>query len=280
VAQARKRLATALAVAGKEPSALESRLLVEGATGLTPLALVTLASRQLGEAPARLLQEFANRRLSSEPVSRILGKNGFYGLDLHVEPDVLDPRADTETLVSAALMQLASQETSCPRILDLGTGSGAILCALLEARPDAFGVGVDISRSACALAFKNLAHCGFSGRSGVIRGDWTQPLVGTFDLIVSNPPYISHDEITSLDHEVVRHDPALALDGGPDGLDAYRRIATELNRLLRRGGAACFEFGWRQAADVTDILAGAGYGGTRILRDNGGRDRVAVVQSQ
>ncbi len=134
-----------------------------------------------------------------------------------------------------------------PRILDLGTGSGAILCALLEARPDAFGVGVDISRSACALASKNLAHCGFSNRSGVVLGDWALPLAGAFDLIVSNPPYISHDEITSLDHEVLGHDPMLALDGGADGLDAYRRIASELKRLLRHdGGVACLEIGWRQ----------------------------------
>jgi release factor glutamine methyltransferase len=233
----------------------------------------------LGEGPARLLQEFAARRLSSEPVSRILGKSGFYGLDLHVEPDVLDPRADTETLVSAALALLESQKISHPRVLDLGTGSGAILCAILDARPDSFGIGVDISKSACALAQKNLAHCGLSRRGAVICGDWTQPLLGAFDLIVSNPPYISHDEITSLDHEVIGHDPMLALDGGRDGLEPYRLIAGDMKRLLRRGGAACFEIGWRQAADVADILQTAGYGGAQIKKDNGGRDRVLAIQA-
>lgn len=280
MAQARKRLASALAAAGKEPSGLEARLLVEGATGLTSLALVTSAHLKLGKGPARLLEEFASRRLSSEPVSRILGKSGFYGLDLFVEPDVLDPRADTEALVNAALTQLESMKTSRPLIVDLGTGSGAILCALLATRPDAFGVGVDFSAAACALASKNLAHCGFAERSEVIRGDWTRPLSGSFDLIVSNPPYISHDEIIGLDKEVLGHDPKLALDGGPDGLDAYRRIACELKRLLRVGGAACLEIGWMQAGGVASLLASAGFDTPQILQDSGGRDRVAVVHSR
>jgi release factor glutamine methyltransferase len=280
LAQARRRLTAALSSAGKEPSALESRLLLEAATGLTSLALVNCADRHLGESPARLLGEFAARRLSSEPVTRIIGKSGFYGLDLYVGPDVLDPRADTEILVNAALAQLELLKISCPRILDLGTGSGAILCALLAARPDAVGVGVDISWSACALAHKNLAHCGFSRRSEVICGDWSHSLrTGCFDLIVSNPPYISHDEIISLDHEVSGHDPMLALDGGLDGLDAYRGIAGELKRLLRGAGAACLEFGWTQACDVAGILAEAGYPDVQILQDNGGRDRVANVLS-
>lgn len=279
MAQARQRLAAALAAAGKEPAALESRLLIEGATGLTPLALITLAERPLGRGAAKLLQQYAARRLDSEPVSRILGRSGFYGLDLRIEPDVLDPRADTETLVSAALAILESKNCANPRILDLGAGSGAILCALLDGRRDAFGVGVDISWAACSLARQNLAHCGLCERSSVIRGDWTQPLGGAFDLIVSNPPYIAQAEIATLEREVAAFDPILALDGGADGLDPYRLIARELKRLLRSGGAAVFEIGWRQADGVADIFETAGFSGANILKDSGGRDRVVTIEA-
>jgi release factor glutamine methyltransferase len=252
---------------------------MEEATGSNPLGLMAGADRNLGQDAAGRLEKYAARRLGGEPVSRILGRSGFYGLDLHIGPDVLDPRADTETLVNIALAKLNSKELANPHILDLGTGSGAILSALLDAREDAFGVGVDISATACARARQNLAHCGFSDRSSVICGDWTRALRGQFDLIVSNPPYISQSELAALDREVIAFDPILALDGGTDGLDPYRWIAPELNRLLRPGGAACLEIGWRQAADVTQILKDAGFREARISTDCGGRDRVVAVDA-
>lgn len=275
--QARKKLATALAAAGKEPAALESRHLIEEATGLTPLALLMEGERRLGDDAATLLQLYAVRRLAGEPVSRIIGRSGFYGLNLRVDEDVLDPRADTETLVDAALALLERKKIAEPRILDLGTGSGAILCALLHCREDAFGVGVDLSMKACALTRHNLALCGLSDRSAILCGDWTQALRGPFDLIVSNPPYIAGHEIASLEPEVAAFDPMLALDGGADGLDPYRWIASDLKRLLERGGGACFEIGWRQAADVRAILAGAGFPDATILTDGGKRDRVVAI---
>ncbi len=252
---------------------------MEEATGLTPLALLTDAERHLGHGAATLLQQFAARRLAGEPVSRILGRSGFYGLDLRVEPEVLDPRGDTETLVDAALAILEAKNIVGPRILDLGTGSGAILCALLRCRDDAFGVGVDISPTACAATRRNLAFCGLSQRAGVICGDWTEALQGQFDLIVSNPPYIAHCEIASLEPEVITFDPMLALDGGEDGLVPYRRIASSLKRLLRRGGAACFEIGWRQAADVAHILLVEGFSDARTFTDGGRRDRVVAIEA-
>ena len=279
MAHARQKLAAAFTAAGKEAAGLESRLLLQAATGLTPLALATCADESLlDQASAALLGDYASRRVAGEPVSRILGRSGFYGLNLHVAPDVLDPRADTETLVNAALALLDVRKMTQPRILDLGVGSGAILCALLDARPDAFGVGVDISSGACALARQNLAHCGLSERSAVVRGDWTDALSGRFDLIVSNPPYISHSEFAALEPEVIAFDPILALDGGADGLDPYRRIASALFRLLRPGGAACFEIGWRQGSDVTGILRAAGFDEARIFKDNGHRDRVVAIE--
>ena len=279
LAQARTKLAAALAAASKEPAALESRHLMQEATGLTPLLLLTDAERHLGHGAAILLQQFAARRLAGEPVSRILGRSSFYGLDICVKPEVLDPRNDTETLVDAALAILEAKSIDGPRILDLGTGSGAILCALLHCRDDAFGVGADISPFACALTRHNLALCGLSNRSGVICGDWTEALQGQFDLIVSNPPYIAHCEIAALEPEVVTFDPMLALDGGEDGLVPYRRIASNLKRLLRRGGAACFEIGWRQAADVNHILEAEGFSGAKTFTDGGQRDRVVAIEA-
>jgi release factor glutamine methyltransferase len=279
LAQARQKLAAAFTAAGNEPAGLEARLFVQAVTGLTPLALATCASESLlDQASAALLRDYASRRLAGEPISRILGRSGFYGLNLHVAPEVLDPRADTETLVNAALALLDARTVAQPRILDLGIGSGAILCALLDARPDALGFGVDISSAACALTRRNLAHCGLSERSVVVRGDWTDALSGRFDLIVSNPPYISHSEIAALEREVIAFDPILALDGGVDGLDPYRRIASDLLRLLRPGGAACFEIGWRQGKDVTEILRASGFGEARIFKDNGHRDRVVTIE--
>lgn len=253
--------------------------MLEDATGLSPLALLMEAERRLGDEAATLLQLYAARRLSGEPVSRILGRSGFYGLNLRVGKDVLDPRADTETLVDAALALLERKNIVNPRILDLGTGSGAILCAILHCRDDAFGVGVDLSTTACALTRQNLAHCGLANRSAVICGDWTQALRGAFDLIVSNPPYIASDEIASLEPEVAAFDPILALDGGADGLEPYRHIARDLNSLLTRGGGACFEIGWRQAGDVRHILAAAGFPDAAILTDGGKRDRVVVIDA-
>ena len=278
LASARRALRAALAAAGKEPADLEARLLLEAATGLTALALVTCGAETLGAAAGRLTG-FAARRLAGEPINRILGTAPFFGLELAVAPDVLDPRADTEILVETALELMARKGFDSPRLLDLGTGSGAILCALLDARPDAFGVGVDLSASACAAAAHNLARCGLTSRAAVIRGDWTAALSGPFDLIVSNPPYISHAEIAELDPEVRDHDPMLALDGGPDGLAPYRLLAGELWRLLRPGGVACLEIGWRQAVDVSALLSAAGWNRVSRRRDRGGRDRVIAVET-
>lgn len=279
MAQARIRLASALADAGKEPAAFEARLLLEGASGLNSLELLTLANERLGPESAGRLCDFLERRLGGEPVGRILGRSGFYGLDLLVTADVLDPRGDTETLVSAALGWVSARELARPKILDLGTGSGAILCALLDALPDAFGIGVDLSPAACRIAWANLARCGLTGQAAVICGNWAESLVGTFDVVVSNPPYIALTEKTELSTEVVDHDPALALYGGSDGLDCYRRIAPRLAQLLTPGGRAFFEIGWRQASSVAAIFADEGLPGARVVQDARQRDRVVIVSN-
>jgi release factor glutamine methyltransferase len=276
LAQARKQLAAALVDAGKEPAALEARHLLEGASGLNSLELLTRGDEPLGLERAERLQRFMERRIAGAPVGRILGRSGFYGLDLLVTPDVLDPRADTETLVNAALDFARARRWTQPNILDLGAGSGAILCALLDALSDASGIGVDLSPSACEIARANLARCGLAKRSSIFCGNWAESLVGKFDLIVSNPPYIALTEMAELAQEVTDHDPALALYGGSDGLGCYRQIAPEITRLLKPGGVALFEIGWRQAADVAKIFEAQGLGLTEVARDSAGRDRVVI----
>jgi release factor glutamine methyltransferase len=268
-----------LAAAGKEEAGFEARLFLQAATSLSAVTLATQADDIfLDVGAAASLQVYAARRVAGEPVNRILGRSGFYGLNLHVAPEVLDPRSDTETLVNAALALLAVRGVTRPRILDLGVGSGAILCALLSALPDAFGVGVDLSAPACRLAARNLDDCGLAQRSVVVRGDWAEALKGPFDLVVSNPPYISHREVADLEHEVIAFDPILALDGGLDGLDCYRRIAADLARLTRSGAVACFEIGWTQGEAVTEILKRATAGKPRIFRDIANRERVVAME--
>jgi release factor glutamine methyltransferase len=278
LAQARKQLASVLADAGKEPAALEARHLLEGASGLNSLELLTRGDEPLGLERAERLQRFMERRIAGAPVGRILGRSGFYGLDLLVTPDVLDPRADTETLVKATLDFVGASQWAHPNILDLGTGSGAILCALLDALPDATGVGVDLSPSACRIAQANLARCGLAQRSAISCGNWAESLAGTFELIVSNPPYIALTEQAELAQEVTDHDPALALYGGSDGLGCYRQIAPDISRLLKPGGGALFEIGWRQAAEVVKIFKAEGFGPMEVAQDSGGRDRVVMLR--
>jgi release factor glutamine methyltransferase len=245
---------------------------------LRSLDLLTCAEEPVGDEIATRLEGFLARRLRDEPVSRILGRSGFFGLDLMVTPEVLDPRADTETLVEAALGFLRETRVLRPRVLDLGTGSGAILCAILRSVPGAYGLGVDLSAPACAIARKNLDRCGLADRSSILCGDWAEAVDAGFDLVVSNPPYIGLEEAATLDPEVARFDPALALFAGADGLDGYRRLAREIERLLNPGGGAFLEIGWRQARSVTEILSETGFRNATIVKDHAGRDRVASVR--
>lgn len=272
---ARRMLARAFAEAGLDTPDLDARLFVCAASGLDHAGLVREAEAPLGEAPASRLRGFAARRLAREPVARILGRREFWGLDLVVAPDVLDPRADSETLIETALRLVA---TPPARILDLGAGSGALLCALLGEWRQAIGVAIDLSPAACAATRTNLARCGLGSRALVVRGDWDAALAAPFDLVVSNPPYIAADDIDGLAPEVRAHDPRLALDGGPDGLDAYRALAPVLARRLNPGGLALLEFGVGQGEAVADLLRAAGLDVDGFADDLSGRPRVVVAR--
>jgi len=276
-AEAQRELTQAFAAAGVATPALDARLLLCAGLGIGHIDLVRDPACAIGDAAA--LASLAQRRIAGEPVARILGRREFYGLDFALSPAVLDPRPDTEILVDAAFAALAGREGQPLRLLDLGTGSGAILGALLAQLPAAFGLGVDRSEAACRVARDNLGALGFAGRSAIVCGDWTTPIGGRFDAIVSNPPYIATGEIEELAAEVRRHDPYAALDGGADGLNAYRILTPAVAQLLRPGGIIAFEVGAGQADSVAALLEVTGTlkQGAR-LRDLAGHVRVVTAR--
>jgi release factor glutamine methyltransferase len=211
-------------------------------------------------------------------LSRIVGKREFWGLSLTITSHVLDPRPETETIVEAALSILSDRRDATLRILDLGVGSGALVCALLTEFGNAHGVGVDSSIDAADVAQSNLKACDLSSRSEIQVGDWTRGLDGPFDLIVSNPPYIPTADLPELPREVRDFDPWLALDGGFDGLAAYRRILPGSRSLLAPGGWLLAEFGAEQAAKVRAIAKQSGFGDTAMYKDLAGLDRVLAAR--
>jgi len=257
---ARRVLTTRFAAEGIDSAALDARLLAGAALQLDLTSLIAQGTRQLTREEADRLDAFALRRIAGEPVARILGIREFWGLPLTLSADTLVPRPDTETIVEAALETLRAEGggDDALRIADLGTGTGAILLALLTELPNATGIGTDLSAAAIETATANARHLGLAPRADFIVSDYASGLSGAFDLIVSNPPYIRSADIAVLAVEVRDHDPHLALDGGPDGLDAYRRIAPQAAELLSPGGLLVLEIGQGQDEDVARLVAAAG----------------------
>ena len=264
-------------ISGIENPAREARISLCAASGLSPVALIVDPREPLGSA-AWKVQDVGARRAAGEPLSRIVGKREFWGLSLAINPHVLDPRPETETIVEAALSILSDRHEDPLRILDLGVGSGALLCALLTEFGLARGIGVDISTDAADVARGNLRACGLSLRAEIRLGDWTRGIEGPFDLIVSNPPYIPTVDLPRLPREVRNFDPWLALDGGIDGLAAYRRILPESRRLLAPGGWLLVELGAGQAAKVTAVASQCGFTDVRTYQDLAGANRIAAVR--
>jgi release factor glutamine methyltransferase len=257
---------------------LDARLLLCHAAGLSHEAYVAGLNDALAQDAAARFGAYVERRLAGEPVSRMIGLREFYGRPFRIDASTLDPRPDTETLIEAAL-GLVDRKGPL-RILDLGTGSGCILVTLLAELPHATGVGIDKSPAALERARANARVLGVGERARFMAGDWLEAIGGTFDLVVANPPYLSAAEMAGLSREVGAHDPREALDGGPDGLFAYRRIAPRLRNALRPGGIALFEIGPAQAEPVSRLLAEAGL----VLnegpwRDLAGRPRVVGARA-
>lgn len=216
------------------------------------------------------------RRLRHEPVAHITGTRDFWTISLAVSPDVLIPRPDSETLIEAAVAHFAGR-AGPSRILDLGTGSGALLLAALDHWPDATGVGIDSSPGAIEMARGNADRLGMTARADFVEGDWAEGLDERFDLILCNPPYIPAGE--PLSPEVVDHEPHGALFAGPDGLDCYRRLAPDIARLIAPGGIALFEIGHDQGESVPELFTAEGFAPS-VLRDLGGRDRCVAVMER
>jgi release factor glutamine methyltransferase len=256
----------------------EARKTLCAASGISTLALMVAPEETLGSAVNRA-EEFAARRAAGEPLSRIIGRREFWGLPLTITPQVLDPRPETETIVEQSTMIWRHKRQQPLHILDLGVGSGALLCALLTEFINARGVGADICPDAVKVARKNIEICGLAGRAEIQLGDWTRGLKGRFDLIVSNPPYIPTGDLLGLSPEVRNFDPPLALDGGFDGLDAYRRIMPETRSILSADGRLLVEIGANQATAVLAIGSNCGLIHSATYRDLGGLDRVVVVRS-
>lgn len=268
VGAARRALVERFRTAGIDNADLDARLLVSAATGLDLTRLIVEIERGLTAGEANILEAFAARRSAGEPIARILCEQEFWGLRLALAPSTLIPRPDTETVVEAALDCARAMRVSGGRIriADLGTGSGAILLALLIELPNATGAGTDLSEETLAIARANAARHGLAERAAFVASDFAAALEGSFDIIVSNPPYIASADIASLATEVRDHDPHLALDGGADGLDAYRAITRQASSLLRPGGALVVEIGIGQETDVTRLMSAAGLAPARPAR--------------
>jgi len=256
-----RRSLTARFKSGQIDSAeLDARILVGAALGLDLTGLIAAGARIVTAAEAARLDDFARRRLAGEPVARILGFKEFWGLPLQVSAATLVPRPDTETVVELALeiLRAGPNPDRRLRIVDIGTGTGAILLALLSELPRAHGIGTDISAAALRTASSNALRLGFARRAAFVACDYAAALSDTFDLIVSNPPYIPSAEISGLATEVRDQDPHRALDGGADGLDAYRALIPQAARLLTGGGALVVEAGHGQSVEIKGLMTAAG----------------------
>jgi len=257
---------------------LDARLLVGGVLGLDATGLLLTGTTPLSQSEARQIEAAMIARLSGRPVHRILGARDFYGLSLHLSPETLEPRPDTETLVDAALAHVEAVITAkgwC-HIADLGVGTGAIGLALLSSCPKASCFGVDISAGAVAVALDNAHRLGLSDRYQAVIGDWFDGVDRVFDVIVSNPPYIRSGDLGSLSIEVRQHDPLAALDGGADGLDPYRVISRQAGHRLDADGVLLVEIGQGQGFDIRALFDQAGWRNLSIHSDLAGIDRVLV----
>ncbi len=276
MAAVRRALAEKFRQARIDSAETDARLLMAHALGIDRAELVANGERALEPNEIEAIDALGERRLKHEPVARIFGRKEFWNLDLHISPAVLVPRPETETVVEAALDAVVGDalQSEKLRILDIGTGSGVLLLALLSELPNATGTGTDISTAALDVARANAERNGLAGRCTFIACDIAAGVLGPFNLIVSNPPYVARGDIASLAPDVRDYDPALALDGGADGLDGYRAIAAQAGRLLTPGGRLIMELGAGQEAAVRALFTKAGFAVAAARADLAGIPRA------
>jgi release factor glutamine methyltransferase len=279
IGDVRRDVARRLRERGIESPDLDARLIVGHALGLDHTGVARADERDLDADELAAVEAFVARRLAGEPVARIIGTKEFWSLPIVLSPAVLVPRPETETVVEQALVAVdrGGARTRALRIADLGVGSGAILLALLSELPNAFGVGTDCDPAAVAVARDNARRLGLAARATFVACDFGAALGPGFDLVVTNPPYIASRDIAALPAEVRDFDPPRALDGGPDGLAAYRAIAAHARRLLATNAHLIAELGNGQSEAVTALLAAQAFGNFRIAADLAGLSRTITA---
>jgi release factor glutamine methyltransferase len=269
--------AAQLAAVGIDGAMREARLLLQAAAGVPISAQIAFPERTPAADAAARFEQLLARRARREPMAQILGQREFWSLAFRVTADTLDPRPDSETLVRAVLDQVPDRSTAL-RLVDFGTGTGCLLLSLLRELPNAVGIGVDVSAAALAVAAGNANALALAQRASFHRGNWDDGLDPAFDIVVSNPPYIPSGDIAALQPEVASFEPRLAVDGGPDGLEAYRGLGPATGRLLARGGLAAFEIGQGQADSVRRIMAAAGLRHIATARDLAAVERCVLFR--
>lgn len=269
--------AARLAKARIDGAAREVRLLVQAAAGIPIATQIAFPERTISPDAAARLDELLERRARREPMAHILGQREFWSLAFKVTADTLDPRPDSETLVQAVLDEVPVRSAAL-RLVDFGTGTGCLLLSLLHELPNATGVGIDVSAVALAVATENANALGLAQRAAFRRGNWDDGIDPGFDIVLSNPPYIPSGDIPGLQPEVASFEPRLALDGGPDGLDAYRRLGPAATRLLVPGGLAVFEIGIGQGDSVRRIMLAAGLRHIATARDLAAVERCLLFR--
>lgn len=257
---------------------LDVRLLLAHGLGIDPGALTLHHDKTVPASVEAAVSAMIERRMNGEPVARIVGEKEFWSLPFRLSPGTLVPRPDTETLVSSAIERIEADGRRAEplRVLDLGTGSGCILLAVLSELPGALGLGVDCNADAVATARENAVRLGLAGRTEIVAGNWTEGIEGPFDVILANPPYVEEEALPDLPVEVIGYDPRVALSGGPNGLEAYGKIIPELRRLLAAQGFALLEFGPRQAVPIRQMATAAGLA-MEVKHDLAGRERAAML---
>jgi release factor glutamine methyltransferase len=268
-------VAAALAEAGFDEPRRRARRVIAAALALSPTQVFADLDRMIAVAGSERVAKWLARTLAHEPLSRMLGTREFWGLEFALSADAFDPRPESETVVEAIIARLNDRGRPY-RFLDLGTGSGCLLLALLSEFPAARGIGVDLVSGATATAWDNAGRLGLAERAGFVVGDWGSAIRGRFDAVVANPPYIASGGIAALPPEVRDFDPRRALDGGADGLAAYRAITADLPRLLLPGGVFATEVGAGQHDVVASLLSGAGLTIEEIVADLAGIARCVV----
>lgn len=281
IADAVRAAATRLAAAGVAEPRLDAQLLMARSLGTDRASVVVRSGESIPEDRQRAFEALVARRMTREPLSHILGQREFWSCDFMVTPDTLAPRPDSEVVIEAVLRHIRDRGLRPRHVLDLGVGTGCLLLALLTELPDAFGIGIDRSEQTARVARQNARRLGLDHRSAFVVSDWVSALAAPrFDVILSNPPYIPSAAIATLDPEVALYEPRAALDGGADGLDAYRALLPGMARLVAPDGLVALEIGSDQRNSVSALAVRAGFPYIRCVKDLEFRDRCIIVGFQ